>query len=377
MAVWVYLWTGERVTGPLTVEEYRRLEPTLGPETLVWDLQEGWIPIWRVFDAPDGTQTGWLHADAETPPAPPPPPQQDPAITGDRDQPTVLDDQASDIGPEREAPATGTRRIGLLAALVAGAVVAGCLIVVWITRSGGSEPTATDQTGGDAAGASQSPSSSTSEAEAGTTLQGHWMGSMNSGRYRYEMTMREKPSGQLNATMTQTDVSTGQSGTEFLTGRRTDDGLLLQGRRWSRDSPAGWSLDRIGAKVAQSPKGWRMSGTYTCPTCNSEADIQGRMTASGAYLCRPFDDAVWGATQIAADVPCRDAYAVIRAVGVPDRSKDTLTVEARGNPYSCEKLPWQETEIGIPLPKLESEVECEGSAPEAGVRYRLYFWVGE
>lgn len=269
MSHWTYVWVDERVAGPMTLTEFRRLEPTLNPDSLVWHPEDGWVPVWMAFAAPEGEESSWPSADSASPPSPPLPPGG-----------TVQERSESRSG---RALVGGVSRPVTLLVLVVAVLAGGVLLILGLGSRGADEQAEPNST---TVGTVEPSNEGTPPEEEDIPPEedvlvisspGYWTGTMASGQYRFEMTIRERPGGSLRARMTQTSSETGLSGTEFLSGRREANTLRLQGDRWSRGTPAGWSLDTIDARVSRASNGgYRMSGTYTCPTCSGVNDIRGK-----------------------------------------------------------------------------------------------------
>lgn len=246
----------------MTLTEFRRIESSLGPEACVWHPDDGWLPVWLAFAPPEGEEsTNWPSGDPDAPPPPPPHPPSDVA--------EVTQDKA-------ESP-HGSGGINRRALIITGiaVLVGGVLLAVGIGTLMNQSGTA-----GLAGSASQAttppsaaPDSTSADGQEDIPVEGYWTGTMASGRYRFEMVIRERSDNTLRARMTQTDRETGYSGTEFLSGRRSADEIRLKGYRWSLDTPPGWSLDTIAARIYQSADAYRLSGTYTCPTCSGAQGI--------------------------------------------------------------------------------------------------------
>lgn len=254
MSQWRYLWTGERIQGPMTSAEVRRLEDVLPPESLVWGAGAGWQPIWSDFSAPEGGPSDDAEDPVGPPPPPPPPPGRATSVTsrgGPKLVPVIL----------------------LAAALLIGFVA----LVVSLSRSPTPVPAVPVAPSPSNPAATQKFTSEPAPPQ--PDVSGQWKGTMDGGRYRFDMALEQDSDGGLTARMTQINQETGTSGTERLSGTQSGNRITLRGYDWSADTPADWSLDTITAQINEGPDDVLMSGTYTCGTCSGRSDIEGRLSS--------------------------------------------------------------------------------------------------
>jgi hypothetical protein len=103
----------------------------------------------------------------------------------------------------------------------------------------------------------------------GTTWSGDMAGS--SGKYRFTLSLEEDAYGNLEGQMYQVSSSTGEDGTETLTGSRDGNNISLEGLYWS-GAPSGWDTDTIELTVGSDGT---MSGQYTCASCSGWHGMSG------------------------------------------------------------------------------------------------------
>lgn len=274
MSQWFYLWFDGRVHGPVTASELRRQEASLGPNAKVWNINTGWQPVWTAFSSPESADEE-LPDPTSAPPSPPLPPEELPPASA----PThVATDDAPGVPATARSPSSQVGRPGLLLIAAVALLVFGGLVALGVSAM--RSPSSTQP-----AAASPSPTYKNESTEggpgdeggsSGPLASGDWVGAMDSGRYTFEMSVDEDVGGNLSARMTQNDTQSGESGTEYLSGRRTGDRLVLKGFEWSADTPPSWSLDTIRAQIFETPQTRKFSGTYTCGACGGARPIQGR-----------------------------------------------------------------------------------------------------